>query len=1459
MTEIEGGFDMVNRSRLEEYKKKKKTYGINVPEEELEAFFKAERKRLGLPDIEDPNSTSFFDKQRDVINSMSDEEYRSSFNKKTYGINATEEQLNRFFAERKKALSDLKTSTSAKNSTSSKNNIDVDAARFAARYSSDIPVDPTELNKKKKEKSKKKDNTFSDYAKAFVRGTGKVIDALVPFGNPIEDGLVKDINNASFIDQDVKDWLNDAFKPADTKKQKVLDSINEIGASLVPFGGAYKLADKAIDAVSGISKLEKATKLPKTNALKEAQKGFVAGTLYGTQEEIGEAINNRQNSVLDAAKNVALYGVGGAVADPLIYGAGKAIGKGLSALDDLRLAQQMKKIPDIEGIIRLQDGKVVPKDETLNKLLPDELYNRKTQGDVLDKISNMLKTYGNSNPMTKLTSNNLVNSIPDKAPDLSEFLNKIRPNNDVKVPNLNEFLAQIRPNSNRISTSSQNPLQALKEILPNNSLPNDIQAMRGQPIPFRQPKGDKQFKEMGVVEQAINYIKRKLGSPNTYYQPITRRQILDNMRKRLGITIRNGRLGNVPEDVQGVYKTNPEVIRSREYGDIQVISHEIGHHLDKKYQLANPQFDQELLKLGMPTSAPNYTQEQVRQEGLAEFIRLFLTDPERALQEAPLFSQHFDQVLPKKVKTALLKTQQDIDLWIEQGEVFRFRGRIDRVGKKEASVTEKIDKLYSQLVDRFDTFKKVEKAITGKINDASQSLYKKARLSVGAPKKAEVILRDLKKILAPIDEYGFTMKDVGDFATAIHARELEALGKKTGLPKKEIDAVIQKFDSPEMRAIQQELVTYNNALLDILVDAQILSVEAVEKMRQMYPNYVPFFRFFEEDMTSGFGHNGFANLTNPVKRMQSSTNDIIDPLEGMIKNTFAVVSAAEKNKVGLELAKLAEIEGAGRFIEKLDGKQPVGKENIVTIFVNGEKVQYQLDKELYRAVQQLDEESSNILIKLLSAPANTLRAGATLSPEFMLRNPIRDQFQAFVVSNYGYNPIIDLPAAMLRVIGTKLGFHSKMYELWAKSGGGYGNYLSQDRNYIKEQLRQLKREGHPLMKGIKTVTNPKEWLRFLQALSEISEESTKLGEFTRAIKKGATPEEAAFQSRDLMDFGRSGSSIKQLNRVIAFLNANIQGKDRLARAFKNNPVRTTIRALTAVTLPTIGAYLAMENFANEKQKEAWKNTPQWLKDTFFILPIPGTDELLRIPKPFDLAPVFSNLPEQILDFVKHNDPRSWEEFTKDSLKQYSIPYMLTGLTPIIENITNYSFFTGGPVVPYRDQDLLPADQYGVSTSLTARTLGKALDYSPYKIDNLIRGYGAGLGRYATSGLDQLLERLGAGKMPPQEAKKWSELPVINAFTVNTTGGGKVMNEFYDTLDKMNREAKSAMKNEQPYEKEGQLKILRSASRQISEIREQYRKVQESYEMSPEEKRKKLDEYDRKMRELARKALENIQK
>ncbi|MED3039310.1 4'-phosphopantetheinyl transferase, partial [Bacillus tropicus] len=191
-----------------------------------------------------------------------------------------------------------------------------------------------------------------------------------------------------------------------------------------------------------------------------------------------------------------------------------------------------------------------------------------------------------------------------------------------------------------------------KKASSNGELPDDVQAMRNAPP---------------VIQSAM--------APDG--RTITQKKLMDSFRDNVGITIRTGRMGVGDDAVSGIYKNSPEVIRTRDYGDLETLAHETGHHLDKKFGLNDPKFDDELMKLGSHTSGQNYTPEQIRQEGMAEFMRRYLLNPAMAEQEAPAFMKHFQNTIPEDVQKGLKKVQEDAQIWANQGDEARFRGKIN--------------------------------------------------------------------------------------------------------------------------------------------------------------------------------------------------------------------------------------------------------------------------------------------------------------------------------------------------------------------------------------------------------------------------------------------------------------------------------------------------------------------------------------------------------------------------------------------------------------------------------------------------------------------------------------------------------------------------------------------------------------------------------------------------------------
>lgn len=810
------------------------------------------------------------------------------------------------------------------------------------------------------------------------------------------------------------------------------------------------------------------------------------------------------------------------------------------------------------------------------------------------------------------------------------------------------------------------------------------------------------------------------------------------------------------------------------------------------------------------------------------------------------------------------------------GDANTFRSKVAREQtEKKQPLREKFDSIRAQLVDDVAALERLEKNVKGKISPADKSLYKTARLFKGVPTKANEIVRTrFGPIIDQVEKAGFTTDDLGDYALAVQARDINARGLKSGFTNKEIDSVIQKYANTPLEQARQELVRINEDLLQDLVDAGVVSQEVLETLRARYPNYIPFFRSFDDDKVEfGAGlSQALANVSSPLKQLKGSERKVIDPLENMVRNVFQSTNAAERNRVASQLAKLADEPGAEGLIRRLKPSEDVGRKNVVSVMEGGQKVRYEVEPEVYKAMLSLDNESAGFLIDLFQKPASLLRAGATLTPEFSLRNPTRDVIQAYVVSNSGFNPITDFPIALIdaitkgqgiRIKGKQITKPTNLYSQFLQDNAGFGNIISMDRKVHQEALEQVIKQT-PGKKFVNILTG-RSLINVLRAIADVSETSVKLGEYRAALRQGQSRQEAAYRARDIMDFSRGGSKVRNVNKVVAFLNANIQGKSKLIRAIKENPVGVTARALKLITLPTVAVFALQKYTANDNQKQIIQDAPNWMRNSFWLLPIPGTDQIARIPKPFDLAPIFANAPERMMEYMFNNDPEAFDNFVRDSLSAASIPVMLTGLVPFIEGMANYSFFRQGPIIPQREQDIELTDQFDINTPESAKALANAFDSitggkgmfknfsSPRIQENLIRGLTAGLGEYANSAIDFFVKDLGKGV--ERAEKDISQKPLARAFLVNQNTSGRSMNQLYTLREKLTRERGSAKLKETEFAKETEYKFVKEVTDRIGKISKLMREIENSEKFSSKRKGELITELNKTRNELARNAME----
>lgn len=825
---------------------------------------------------------------------------------------------------------------------------------------------------------------------------------------------------------------------------------------------------------------------------------------------------------------------------------------------------------------------------------------------------------------------------------------------------------------------------------------------------------------------------------------------------------------------------------------------------------------------------------------------------------------------------------------------------LDRIGSGEKGPRRPtFDEFYTTVVDDLHPLKRLQQAFTGA--GAEFRFYDYARLTRGAFGKADQFLehatfnyttlqnvgKGLKQVLKPLEKIDGGLDKFRAYAVAARALELESRGIESGMPIAEARAVV-RANRGQMEPVFKELQEYQNALVAYLRDSGILSKDAYESMLEANKNYVPFYRLFGEEFGSpGAPGKGFS-VRNPIKTIKGSDLKIIDPIESIIKNTYLYVTLAERNGVGRELYRA--VQAAPEFAESMGIKrvptpirpievtaketgvdmvaqfmrehgfnvttsdtitiframrQPTAKDE-VRFFDNGKVVTLRVPEPVAEAMKGMDHKSFGLLLNIAAAPARLLRAGVTLSPEFMARNFTRDQLSAFILSMSGFRPIWDT----LRGFGSLVGKDAH-YQEWLKAGGANSAFVSIDRTYIQNNVFKLSKETGLLQNTWNVVRSPLEALR---VVSELVENSTRIGEFRMAREAGRDMPAAGLAAREVtLDFQRVGAKMRALNMMTAFLNPGIQGIDRIMRAFKEHPTETTFKTLAAVTLPSIILW------AVNHDDPRWKEIPQWQKDMFWIV---FTDNaVFRIPKPFELGVIFGSLPERVLEAYFTENPEAFKEFQRSVIEGMTPNYMPTWSIPIIEQFANKSTFTGNPIVPQHLEGLLPEYRYNEYTSETMKLLGSMIAAfpgmkhadlaSPAVIENYWRAWTGGMGMYALQIADKALVAAGVVPDPVKPAHTVADLPIIKAFVVrHPTANAQPIQDFYnryyerkqvyDTVMALAREG-----NAEAAEKEyalapnavAELDGMREALTNISKM---VRMIHKNPDATPQEKRQLID-------------------
>jgi len=694
-----------------------------------------------------------------------------------------------------------------------------------------------------------------------------------------------------------------------------------------------------------------------------------------------------------------------------------------------------------------------------------------------------------------------------------------------------------------------------------------------------------------------------------------------------------------------------------------------------------------------------------------------------------------------------------------------------------------------------------------------------------------------------------------NFRVYVTAKHLLWLSEKRGIKglnftRAELLEAVDTLKSEKFDRVSDELYDFQAKALHWLVDEGVISEKEFKIYRRSNPYYVPLHRVLEGDVVGGGVRGKGVRVGKPHKRIRGADMELIDPLESIVKNLYLVSSVVSRNQmrralhewgeahpgtgwmvkevspkktaVGLNLQELRKEfetsirntfeemgDASGEMADTLIGemrerntldirarvwrlnKDISPNEKIVSYMKGGEEVLLEIDSGLHDYFAGMDQRTTSLVVSALGLPARTLRAGATLHPDFFLKNLIRDAISASMFAEHGFIPGVDTVRGLASMWKAAQKYDADYVE-WKASGGAFATMVSFDRNYLQHNLRKVMADKS--LQGL-VKTRAMHPIEALRDMSEILENSTRLGVFKRAKRAFNRPEakqgiweglkrqvkmekaedswvveggtqdailRAAVESREAsLDFAHAGTLAREYNKISAFLNANIRGIDKFGRVVLrdlSDPRRRNRFAVglaSVVIAPTIAEWLL--NMGNEE----YDGLSDYQKDLYWNFPVPGKPGFIAIPKPHEAGLLFGSLLGRGLRVAFQSAPADENSAPwADALRDAFIPqFMPTALGALVENFGNRRLWGGTPIEPRREVDLDARLRYGPYTSDVSKLAAAAArapavkklsgvlridprsgeDVSPRNIDHIIRSWSGGLGsRWIVPGIDKLI-------------------------------------------------------------------------------------------------------------------------
>ena len=693
------------------------------------------------------------------------------------------------------------------------------------------------------------------------------------------------------------------------------------------------------------------------------------------------------------------------------------------------------------------------------------------------------------------------------------------------------------------------------------------------------------------------------------------------------------------------------------------------------------------------------------------------------------------------------------------------------------------------------------------------------------------VVKDSPSMMTAVDQ----VKDAGGTmdgwkAYMLNKRTLDKAeqGIETGFNPKVAEEMASRKSFKKYEAATQTFNRVMDGGLEYGRDSGLFSQDQIERMQRDNPTYISMRRIMGDDESFGTGRKGFA-ARDPLRLMEGSDRQIVDPIYSTIDNLRVIIAMADRNRAvgsiigqvemgklqGLGLEKLpfrpnemlaepgsdifkpyglSDDSDPGKTYESLlaERSQKGLSPNEFIYYRNGIPERWSAKNPALVTLMRksVGPGEANIIGKVFDTIASLDRAGVVLDPAFPTRVTLRHQVTAFIADPLHPPPFLTWMSGIHDVL-TKSG----VFQDWIANGGAGTALADMDVKWLQRDMEDVFQDQGVFSRMWNRVSHP---LEAYQWMSERIDAAARVGYYKQALDAGREPLKAATMSRKAMlDYAERASldGVNSIARKVPFLRPKILGIKMFAENFADRPASTAAYGaagilgftLAAVTVPTLALYAA--NYFADKSlpdDEKYSAIPRWIRDTHYVTP-PIAGARIQFPYPFVVGTVFGGLVNRFLDSWVKSDPHAFDSWASSILSDYN-PFnmMPAAIKTPIEAVANYNFMSGKPIVPSSVEAADGYMQYTNATTEPAKALSRWLgkpglnlaNFSPMQTEHWIDGWTGLLG----IGILKAVNGTMTDYKPPMQM---ADIPLVGTFFVRNPGmHAQQIEDFYTDLKGM---------------------------------------------------------------------------